>query len=226
MKDLHLIKLDHLWRKIDSEMWTFPGSEINVQLACGMKNSVLSNWKKKKKNCKPLQFLKTWNQDSGDVDTKPGCSSCQNIYAKYSALPFPFFSISALCLFFFPPNELAICLWDGGGESAPSWSAWSLAGRCQLPRSVSKLGRHQPSIMEHAATLPAQQRSTSGMSRAVVTLRLGQIASTWYISSRAIQPVSLVRGTWHEDGWIIHTHNRPLCPAAKPGPTVILVHNW
>lgn len=152
----------------------------------------------------------------------------KNIYAKYSALPFPFFSISAPCIFFSSPKWTCYLplRWGAWRESAPSWSAWSLAGRCQLPRSVSKLGRHRPSIMEHAATLPAQQRSTSGMSRAVVTLRLGQIASTWYISSRAIQPVSLVRGTWHEDGWIIHTHNRPLCPAAKPGPTVILVHNW
>lgn len=143
---------------------------------------------------------------------------------------FLFFQYQHYAYFFSPQMNLLFAFEMGGGgawrESAPSWSAWSLAGRCQLPRSVSKLGRHQPSIMEHAATLPAQQRSTSGMSRAVVTLRLGQIASTWYISSRAIQPVSLVRGTWHEDGWIIHTHNRPLCPAAKPGPTVILVHNW
>lgn len=106
MKDLQLIKLDNLWRKIDSEMWTFPGwfkSEINVQLACGMKNSVLSN---RKKNCKPLQFLKTWNQDGGDVDTKPGCSSCQNIYAKYSALPLYHFQYQHYAYFFSPQMNL------------------------------------------------------------------------------------------------------------------------
>lgn len=189
---------------------------------------------KKKKNCKPLQFLKNMKS--------------RQRWCWYEAwlllLPKTFmlniqlylcttFDISTMHIFFFLPQMNLLFAFEMGGkggvawrESAPSWSRWSLAGRCQLPRSVSKLGRHRPSIMEHAATLPAQQRSTSGMSRAVVTLRLGQIASTWYISSRAIQPVSLVRGTWHEDGWIIHTHNRPLCPAAKPGPTVILVHNW
>lgn len=135
------------------------------------------------------------------------------------------FNINTLHIF--PPIKLAFRRWDGVVACEHTLLVGLVFGWqvSTSPRSVSKLEWHQPSIMEHAATLPAQG-STSGMSRAVVTLRLGQIASTWYISSRAIQPVSLVRGTWHEDGWIIHTHNRPLCPAAKPGPTVILVHNW
>lgn len=132
---------------------------------------------------------------------KPARSSCQNIYANDSALPLCHFQYEHSAYFLFPKRTCRLPLGRGSGVRAhPPGGAGLLAGRCQLPRSVSKLGRHRPSIMEHAATLPAQQRSTSGMSGAVVTLRLGQIASTWYISSRAIQPVSLVRGTWHEDG--------------------------